>query len=61
VVQVTELMTGLPGLLGTGYGHVALVKLPLLLLLLLIAARNRLVLTERLAQSMVRAACAARS
>jgi putative copper export protein/mono/diheme cytochrome c family protein len=49
VVQVATLMGGLPGLLGTPYGHVALVKLGLFVVLLVLAALNRLVLTERLA------------
>ena len=51
IVQVTELMGGLPGLLGTTYGHVALVKVGLFLLLLTLAALNRLVLTEHLSRS----------
>ena len=51
VVQVTALMGGLPGLLGTEYGHVALVKLGLFLMLLFLAALNRFVFTERLADS----------
>lgn len=50
VVQVATLMGGLPGLFGTAYGHVALVKLGLFVLLLTLAAINRLVLTERMAQ-----------
>ena len=49
VVQVVELMGGLPGLFGTSYGHVALVKLALFFVLLSLAVLNRLVLTERLA------------
>jgi putative copper export protein/mono/diheme cytochrome c family protein len=49
VVQVVELMGGLPGLFGTSYGHVALVKLALFVVLLSLAGLNRLVLTERLA------------
>lgn len=51
VVQVAELMGGLPGLFGTTYGHVALVKLGLFLVLLTLAATNRLVLTEHLARN----------
>jgi putative copper export protein/mono/diheme cytochrome c family protein len=47
-LQVVEFMGGLAGLFGTGYGHVALVKLGLFLVLLTLAAINRLVLTERL-------------
>src|SRR5208282_678676 len=37
------------GLFGTGYGHVALVKLGLFGVLLTLAALNRLALTDRLA------------
>jgi len=48
MVQVTELMGGMPGLFGTGYGHVALVKLALFGVLLTLAALNRLALTDRL-------------
>jgi putative copper export protein/mono/diheme cytochrome c family protein len=48
-VQVAEFMGGLPGLFGTGYGHVALVKLALFVVLLTLAALNRLALTDRLA------------
>ena len=49
VVQVAVLMGGMPGLFGTGYGHVALVKLGLFVVLLALAALNRLVLTDRIA------------
>jgi len=49
MVQVTELMGGLPGLFGTGYGNVALIKLGLFIVLLSLAALNRLALTDRLA------------
>jgi putative copper export protein/mono/diheme cytochrome c family protein len=49
VLQVTDLMGGMPGLFGTGYGHVALVKLGLFVVLLALAAVNRLALTDRLA------------
>ena len=49
VVQVVEFMGGLPGLFGTGYGHVALVKLGLFVVLLTLAGLNRLVFTDRLA------------
>ena len=49
VVQVAELMGGVPGLFGTFYGQVALVKLALFVVLLALAAVNRLALTERLA------------
>lgn len=48
VLQVAMLMGGLPGLLGTRYGHVALVKLGVFVVLLLLAAANRFVLTDRL-------------
>jgi len=48
-VQVTEFMGGVPGLFGTGYGHIALVKLGLFAVLLALAAINRLALTDRLA------------
>ncbi len=51
VVQVAEFMGGLPGLFGTGYGHVALIKLGLFIVLLALAGLNRLVLTDRLAGS----------
>ena len=47
-VQVTALMGGLPGLLGTEYGHVAVIKLALFLVLLLLAGLNRFVFTDRL-------------
>ena len=49
IVQVTELMGGMPGLFGTGYGRVALIKLGLFVVLLSLAALNRLALTSRLA------------
>ncbi len=48
-VQVTEFMGGMPGLFGTGYGRIALVKLGLFAVLLTLAAINRLALTDRLA------------
>ncbi len=51
ILKVTELVGGMPGLFGTAYGHVALIKLALFLVLLLLAMLNRLVLTERLAHS----------
>jgi putative copper export protein len=47
-MQVAEFMGGLPGLFGTGYGQVALVKLGLFVVLLSLAALNRLALTDRL-------------
>jgi putative copper export protein len=49
VLQIAALMGGLPGLFGTGYGHVALLKLGLFVALVTLAALNRLVLTDRLA------------
>jgi putative copper export protein/mono/diheme cytochrome c family protein len=49
VVQVAEFMGGMPGLFGTTYGHIALVKVGLFMMLLLLAALNRFVLTERIA------------
>jgi copper resistance protein D len=49
MVQATEFMGGVPGLFGTGYGQIALVKLALFTVLLALAAINRLLLTERLA------------
>ncbi len=49
VVQTAEFMGGLPGLFGTTYGRVALVKLLLFVVLLTLAAINRLVFTDRLA------------
>jgi putative copper export protein/mono/diheme cytochrome c family protein len=49
IVQVTELMGGLSGLFGTTYGHIALIKVAIFLVLLTLAALNRLVLTEHLA------------
>jgi putative copper export protein/mono/diheme cytochrome c family protein len=49
VVQIAEFIGGVPGLFGTVYGHIALVKVGLFLVLLLLAALNRFVLTERIA------------
>jgi putative copper export protein/mono/diheme cytochrome c family protein len=43
--QGAALFGGLPGLVGTDYGHTALAKLSILVLLLIIAAVNRFVLT----------------
>lgn len=48
IVQVAAFMGGLPGLFGTDYGHAALIKLGLFVVLLALAAINRLVLTDRL-------------
>jgi putative copper export protein/mono/diheme cytochrome c family protein len=49
LVQGLTLIGGLPALFGTQYGHVALVKIAMFLLLLVLAALNRLRLTDRLA------------
>jgi putative copper export protein/mono/diheme cytochrome c family protein len=49
IVQFPQFVGGVPGLFGTQYGHIALVKLGLFQLLLLLAAINRFVLTERIA------------
>ena len=51
VVQVAEFIGGLSGLFGTGYGQIALAKLALFIVLLTLAALNRLALTERLAET----------
>jgi putative copper export protein/mono/diheme cytochrome c family protein len=48
LVQCIELVGGLPGLLGTAYGHAVLIKGALFTVLLGFAAVNRLVLTPRL-------------
>ncbi len=48
VVQAWQLIGGIGGLFGTEYGRTALLKLGLFLGLLVLAAINRLVLTERL-------------
>ena len=40
--RLAQFMGGLPGLFGTGYGHIALVKLGLFVVLLALAALNRL-------------------
>jgi putative copper export protein len=50
VVQASALAGGFPGLTGTDYGHLLLVKLTLLACLLGLAIRNRFVLAPRLAQ-----------
>jgi mono/diheme cytochrome c family protein len=55
-LQVSEFMGGLPGLFGTGYGQIALVKLGLFFVLLALAAINRLALTDRLAETVPDAA-----
>jgi putative copper export protein/mono/diheme cytochrome c family protein len=46
--QALQLIGGLPALLGTTYGHIALLKIALFLLALTLAAVNRLWLTDRL-------------
>jgi putative copper export protein/mono/diheme cytochrome c family protein len=48
IVQAITLIATLPALLGTHYGHIALLKIGLFLLALALAAVNRLWLTERL-------------
>jgi putative copper export protein/mono/diheme cytochrome c family protein len=48
IVQAWDLIGSLAGLVGTHYGHIALLKLSLFLLLLGLACINRLVLTARL-------------
>ena len=53
LVQGDALVGGLPGLFGTDYGHVALVKLALFIGLLALALLNRFVLTARFEQSRV--------
>lgn len=50
VAQSAALIGNMPGLLGTAYGHIALVKLGLFLLLLGLATANRFSLTARLEQ-----------
>ena len=50
VVQAATLVGGLPGLFGTEYGHVALLKLGCFCILLTLAALNRLVLTGCMAR-----------
>ena len=49
LLQGLVLIGGLPTLLGTSYGHIALLKIALFLLALVLAAVNRLWLTDRLA------------
>lgn len=49
LVQGLELIGSVPGLVGTAYGQMALVKLVLFGLMLALAAHNRLTLTDRLA------------
>ncbi len=49
IAQAITLVGGLPGLFGTAYGHIALVKLGLFLGLIALAAANRFVLVPGLA------------
>ncbi len=51
LVQGDALVGGLPGLFGTDYGHVVLVKLALFAVLLALALVNRFVLTARFEQA----------
>jgi putative copper resistance protein D len=53
--QGAALFGGFAGLIGTAYGHTALIKIALFLLLLLLASANRLVLTPALEQSRIAA------
>jgi putative copper export protein/mono/diheme cytochrome c family protein len=55
LAQGIELIGGLPGLVGTHYGQIALVKIALFLLALVFAAVNRLRLTDRLSKATVNA------
>jgi putative copper export protein/mono/diheme cytochrome c family protein len=54
--QAGELIGGLPELIGTRYGHMALLKLGLFFLALCLACVNRLVLTARLGNGLARPA-----
>lgn len=51
IVQAAVLAGGLPGLAGTDYGHVLLIKLAVFGMLLALAARHRFALSPRLATS----------
>jgi putative copper export protein/mono/diheme cytochrome c family protein len=51
IVQAWDLIGNLAGLVGTHYGHIALLKLSLFLVLLVLACINRLVLTARLRET----------
>jgi len=51
LMQAWDLIGGLPGLIGTSYGRVALLKLAIFAALLGLAMANRFVLTERLASA----------
>lgn len=53
--QGLELIGGIPALFGTRYGHVALLKISLFIVTLVLAALNRLWLTDRLAAGQVNA------
>lgn len=50
VVQGLQLIGSIPALFGTPYGHIALIKIALFLFALVLAAINRLRLTDRLAE-----------
>jgi mono/diheme cytochrome c family protein len=52
--QAGEMIGGVPGLFGTQYGRMALIKLGLFFLALALACLNRLVLTERLGRGLER-------
>jgi putative copper export protein/mono/diheme cytochrome c family protein len=49
--QASAFIGGIPALVGTTYGHIALIKLGLFLLLLMIALVNRFILTARLEET----------
>jgi putative copper export protein/mono/diheme cytochrome c family protein len=51
LVQTAEFMGGMPGLFGTAYGHIALVKLGAFVVLLALAALNRFVFTHRMIEA----------
>lgn len=54
-VQGLQLIGSIPALFGTPYGNIALIKIALFLLALVLAAINRLRLTDRLAEGVARA------
>jgi putative copper export protein len=55
LAQGMDLIGSLPGLFGTSYGHIALLKITLFLIALVLALLNRLWLTDRLAAGGVEA------
>ena len=55
LAQGIELIGGLPGLVGTHYGRIALLKIALFVAALALAAINRLRLTDRLSRATVHA------